>query len=108
MAGIAVSANLPGCSVAPRESGRTMCARPPRRATRSCRITPTHEPKSVRIFAGAVATAHWPIATETVADDPDVPEEPEAGTTHTSRSVSFEFAQRGCQRVKRCTIGNEQ
>src|SRR5271157_408128 len=85
-----------------------MCARPPRRATRSCRITPTHEPKSVRIFAGAVATAHWPIATETIADDPDVPEEPEESTTHISRSVSFEFGQRGCQRVKRCTIGNEQ
>jgi len=25
---------------------------------RSCRITPTHEPRSVRIFAVAVATAH--------------------------------------------------
>jgi transglutaminase-like putative cysteine protease len=38
-----------------------MWATPPRRAARSCRITPAHEPSSVRISPGAALTPHRPI-----------------------------------------------
>src|SRR6516225_8827386 len=59
--GIAVSANLPGISVRPSESGRTLCDSPATFKRRSYRATPRHDPSNVRSNPLSWAVAKAPM-----------------------------------------------